>query len=104
MGRRGDMSTTDIRGHRLVTSLLGLSVLVLAGCGQDEGSAEALPPSASGSVALSPSHGGLTGGNLVLADTGEDTDGPITARFGETEVECPFDERLDVKLARAAAA
>ncbi len=94
MGRRGDMSTTDIRGQRLVTSLVGLSVLVLAGCGQDGGSSPDAPPaSASGSVALSPTHGELTGGNLVLADTGEDTDGPITARFGETEVECPFDER-----------
>ncbi|MEX5300422.1 alanine racemase, partial [Kocuria sp. CPCC 205292] len=88
------MSATDGRGRRLVTSVLVLSVLALAGCGQGGGSAPDAPPaSGSGPVALAPSHGGLRGGNLVLADTGEDTEGPITARFGEAEVECEFDDR-----------
>ena len=86
MGRRNTVIVTDGRGRRLVTSVLALSVLALAGCGQDEGS-DAPPATASGSVALSPSHGGLQGGNLVLADTGGGTDGPVTVRFGEAEVE-----------------
>ncbi len=92
MGRRNTVIVTDGRGRRLVTSVLALSVLALAGCGQDEGS-DAPPATASGSVALSPSHGGLQGGNLVLADTGGGTDGPVTVRFGEAEVECEFDDR-----------
>ncbi len=92
MGRQNCVTATDGRGRRLVTSVLALSVLVLAGCGQDDGS-DAPPAVASGSVALSPSHGGLQGGNLVLADTGGETDGPVTVRFGETEVECEFDDR-----------
>ncbi|MCD1143807.1 alanine racemase [Kocuria sp. LUK] len=77
-----------------MTPVLGLSVLVLSGCGQDGGAAADAPPAtASGSVALAPSHGGLSGGNLVLADTGGDTKDPVTARFGEAEVECTWDER-----------
>ena len=92
MGRRNTVIVADGRGRRLVTSVLALSVLALAGCGQDEGS-DAPPATASGSVALSPSHGGRQGGNLVLADTGGGTDGPVTVRFGEAEVECEFDDR-----------
>lgn len=92
MGRQNCVNATDGRGRRLVTSVLALSVLVLAGCGQDGGS-EAPPATASGSVALSPSHGGTQGGNVVLADTGGSTDEPVTVRFGEEEVECEFDDR-----------
>lgn len=94
MGRQNCVSATDGRGRRLVTSVLVLSVLALAGCGQGGGSAPDAPSASdSGSVALAPSHGGLRGGNLVLADTGENTEDPITARFGEAEVECEFDDR-----------
>ena len=93
MGRQNGVIALDRRGRRLVTSVLALSVVVaLAGCRPDDG-ADAPPAVASGSVALSPWHGGLQGGNLVLADTGGNTDGPVTVRFGEAEVECEFDER-----------
>ncbi len=92
MGRQNCVIAPDGRGRRLVTSVLALSVLALAGCAQDAG-ADAPPAVASGSTTLSPSHGGLRGGNLVLADTGGNTDGPVTVRFGDEEVECEFDER-----------
>ncbi|GAA1673002.1 hypothetical protein GCM10010977_27550 [Citricoccus zhacaiensis] len=95
MGRQNTVGTQSGRTWRLVTPVLGLSALALAGCVQT-GSADLQVETVSrptGSVALTPSHGGVQGGNLVLVDTGVSPDGPVTAAFGDAAaVECAFDE------------
>ncbi len=45
-------------------------------------------------MALTPPRGGISGGNLVLVDTGEASTEPITATFGKSaEVECQYDQK-----------
>jgi len=89
------------KGHHnrrrwLATPAVTLTLFLLAGC-SSAADVEKLPdPSrdATGSVSLTPARGGLSGGNIVLVDTGDDTTGPITATFGDAaEVECQFDQR-----------
>jgi alanine racemase len=76
-------------------AVLGLSALVLTGCVQG-GSAEVKDAvnTSDGTVALSPSHGAMLGGDLVLVNTGTGSEDPITATFGEAAgVACAFDEK-----------
>lgn len=80
----------------LVVPAFGATVLLLVGCSQTADVEEQPDPSreASGTISLAPSRGGISGGNLVLVDTGDDTTGPVTATFGDSpEVECQFDQR-----------
>lgn len=94
MDRQHSARATDGRKRRIVIPVLGLSALALAGCvqsGSADTQVEAVANPA-GSRALSPSHGGMQGGNLVLVDTGVFPDGPVTATFGDAAaVECAFD-------------
>ena len=80
----------------LVAPAFGLSTFILAGCSQAADVGAELPPTreASGTVALVPSRGGVSGGNLVLVNTGQSSTDPITATFGDTaEIECQYDQK-----------
>lgn len=95
MGEQELVVASSGRGRRLAVPALGLSALVLAGCvqpGAPDPQVEAVVQ-ASGSAVLTPAHGGMQGGNLVLVDAGASADGPVTATFGDAAaVECAFDE------------
>ncbi|AGF73307.1 alanine racemase [Corynebacterium halotolerans YIM 70093 = DSM 44683] len=79
----------------LAVPALGLSAFILAGCTQvsEAGAQDGDTGEGTGVVSLAPAHGGIQGGNLVLVDTGEGTEEPVTAQFGDTGVECEFDDK-----------
>lgn len=80
----------------LAVPAFGLSAFIVAGCSQaaEVGGQPDPMREATGTVALVPSRGGVSGGNLVLVNTGENTTGPITATFGDAaEIECQYDQK-----------
>lgn len=103
MVRKNSVSITINHRRRLLAPAVGLGItaLLLTGCAQPEfllsrdSAADAdqpVPASVDGTITLSPTHGSIQGGNLVLVATGEGADVPVTAQFGETAVDCHFDE------------
>lgn len=94
MARAHIPAVTDVRGRTLVTSFVGLSVLVLAGCAQTDGSGTPAGADAASSdaITLTPTHGSVQGGNRVFVDAEGSPEGPVTVAFGDSPgVECEFD-------------